>query len=875
MNTRNKVIKKIFITFIIIAIIITYNLYYLSNTRIKIPSNVATKILAFFNKQILVVNDDIELYFSDYNFELTSSKIDVIHPSKKILKLRNIKLSFSPFLLHGVLTSKIINSEILVFAAIDNKLDQEMMDDFNKQNYLPCDGKIVTNYNLLGAQKIEAKFISNSGWHQSHNKNIPKINLNELSIDLNYQDNQLYLNKLKLQYSNNILTSLEGVFKFHNDELSSAKFKTSIQNLPIEYLDGLWPKILFPKIHKWVSSNINKGFIKNAQGTFNFTENDLKTDSIIAKDSVNVKINVSDMNLNYLSKYPPVTNIDGIIYFNGESLLLKASSAKLLNNNIYNSALTFDFNKFTISLITNASGHIKDFKDFIPDQVHNKLEKYGIPYNSINGSLDGTLSLDVPISDEFKASDLKFNLKANFKNLSVNKLTFLELKNGTIDLSNNDTKTELNIHDKNSLSINLLNYHEEKNNHLNQINITGNIAIEKEITLGNIQINNGKININTKIIDNEWNTNLDLINTEVFFIPLGYKKLLSDSLNISCSGQILDDSLESNNCSIGGSKFKGTASFVYSYKDNILSKLVFSNLRINDNNFNLEIFSKKGFSSYNITAKSLNLSQTKEIKTTSEKSNFKFSLKADKVFVKNNIHLSDVKANIELKDNNPPDISFFALSNGDKISISKAKKNNKEFYSLHSSSASLFSQAFDIYKNIKKGELLIELHPTVTPEGIDYNGTLSIKKFYLSNTSILTKVMLGVLSPFNSPQAIAKAFQGGSLQADHFLAKLHYNNGVLKLKEGVISGTSYDVKINGIVDVNKKYLDFKGLYIPSLYGINTLISSIPLLGSLISGGDKSAFLAVSFGVKGNFDNPISSVNPLSVFTPGFIRNIFN
>ena len=91
MNASNKVIKKFIITFIIIASIITYNLYYLSHTQLKISSNFVTKILTLYNKQILVVSDDIELRFIDYKFQVTSSKMDVVYPSKKILKLRNIK----------------------------------------------------------------------------------------------------------------------------------------------------------------------------------------------------------------------------------------------------------------------------------------------------------------------------------------------------------------------------------------------------------------------------------------------------------------------------------------------------------------------------------------------------------------------------------------------------------------------------------------------------------------------------------------------------------------------------------------------------------------------------------------------------------------
>jgi hypothetical protein len=207
-----------------------------------------------------------------------------------------------------------------------------------------------------------------------------------------------------------------------------------------------------------------------------------------------------------------------------------------------------------------------------------------------------TLNLNFPVSDSFKASDLQLHLKANFQNLSISKINFLELKNGTIELFNKDNKIQLNINDKQSLSINLLHHHEEENKHLNKISVMGDVAIEKEFTLNNITFNKGIVKVTTNIINDDWSTTLDLANAEIFLIPLGYTKPLSNSLNISCSGKILDKSFESNDCIIGGNKFKGKISFIYSYEDHILSKLILNRAIINDNEFSLEAFSKKEFS---------------------------------------------------------------------------------------------------------------------------------------------------------------------------------------------------------------------------------------------------------------------------------------
>ena len=170
---------------------------------------------------------------------------------------------------------------------------------------------------------------------------------------------------------------------------------------------------------------------------------------------------------------------------------------------------------------------------------------------------------------------------------------------------------------------------------------------------------------------------------------------------------------------------------------------------------------------------------------------------------------------------------------------------------------------------------MIEFTPSFKDKEVEYSGQVKANNFYLTNTSILSKIILGILSPLNSPQAMAQSFQGGSLKADSFTAKVSFANGVLTLKDGVITGTSYSVKLEGKVDFNTKKVTFKGIYIPSFYGINTFISMLPLLGKLLAGGDKSAFIAASFSFGGPFDNIKTNFNPISILTPGFLRNIFN
>ncbi len=59
------------------------------------------------------------------------------------------------------------------------------------------------------------------------------------------------------------------------------------------------------------------------------------------------------------------------------------------------------------------------------------------------------------------------------------------------------------------------------------------------------------------------------------------------------------------------------------------------------------------------------------------------------------------------------------------------------------------------------------------------------------------------------------------------------------------------------------------------YGLTGVLDSIPLLGTILSGGEGEGIVAMTFRVRGTPEDPEFSVNPLSLLAPGILRNIFS
>jgi hypothetical protein len=59
------------------------------------------------------------------------------------------------------------------------------------------------------------------------------------------------------------------------------------------------------------------------------------------------------------------------------------------------------------------------------------------------------------------------------------------------------------------------------------------------------------------------------------------------------------------------------------------------------------------------------------------------------------------------------------------------------------------------------------------------------------------------------------------------------------------------------------------------YVFNSLLGRIPVLGWMFSPEKGGGVIAARYSVRGPLESPEVTVNPLSTFTPGFLRNLFN
>lgn len=200
----------------------------------------------------------------------------------------------------------------------------------------------------------------------------------------------------------------------------------------------------------------------------------------------------------------------------------------------------------------------------------------------------------------------------------------------------------------------------------------------------------------------------------------------------------------------------------------------------------------------------------------------------------------------------------------------KPDKEGKRVFRLETEDAGAALKAFQVYKNIRGGKLVVYAEPIRGVFDRNLSGIAEISDFKAVNAPVLAK-LLGIMSLTGLPEALSGEGLSFSKLEASFNWVYRRNGSLLVLKEGRTSGNSIGLTFDGTFDNAAHRVDVNGTIIP-MSGVNEFIGNIPLVGDILTGGS-GGVIAATYSVKGASSEPNISVNPLSVLTPGILRRI--
>jgi hypothetical protein len=133
--------------------------------------------------------------------------------------------------------------------------------------------------------------------------------------------------------------------------------------------------------------------------------------------------------------------------------------------------------------------------------------------------------------------------------------------------------------------------------------------------------------------------------------------------------------------------------------------------------------------------------------------------------------------------------------------------------------------------------------------------------------------MARLLSSVGSLRGLSEMLNGDGVTFAGLEAPLTLVDGRLYVAESRAAGPSLGITGKGSIELADGTLDLDGVIVPS-YGLNSLLSGVPVLGSLLASRPGEGVLGLTYSMNGPSDAPRVGVNPLSALTPGILRRIF-
>ena len=187
---------------------------------------------------------------------------------------------------------------------------------------------------------------------------------------------------------------------------------------------------------------------------------------------------------------------------------------------------------------------------------------------------------------------------------------------------------------------------------------------------------------------------------------------------------------------------------------------------------------------------------------------------------------------------------------------------------LTSEDAGALLLAFGVMKTVRGGRLSVNASWANNSRSAPLSGTAELNDF-----SVVDAPGVGKLLQALTVYGVFEAVQGPGLTFSSMVAPFTLTPRTLTFREARAFSASLGLTVQGQIDRQRNTVDVNGTIVPA-YALNTLLGRIPLIGRLFSPERGGGLFAATYRVNGPLDNPNVSVNPLSMLTPGFLRNLF-
>ncbi|MDD9841512.1 MAG: AsmA-like C-terminal domain-containing protein, partial [Alphaproteobacteria bacterium] len=752
----------------------------------------------------------------------------------------------------------------------------------------------------------------------------------ELGFEIDLIEERLDLTRVEF-------TSGGGLFSFgseitYNDPTLPIILSGEVKNLPADGLKKLWPSTIARGVHDWFNKNIHGGLM--SVGTLNMQTSiaalrDLKKGIALPSQALDFVIEAENAEIHYYKDLPPARNVTVQLVLAGNRFdaYIKRGEVIAPDNSIISikdgkfSAPDFHIRGNDGQIEIALEGRISAFLQMLDLPDLNLLQRFKLDSDIIDGYANGNLQISVPLTRrlpkqvfynrirvDVDAQFIDFALRDKFKNYKI------DGKQIDFKLNREQFHAEGEIRLNNvPFKIDWLEYFSPTQSPRTIISLD---AVLDEKQFANLSLNwpsrhiRGPVPTRVELRGKLEAFDLlslraDLTQAQVNMSPIAYDKPVGEAASVELDLRFInknqlvafDMAIENENVNIKAA---------LEFDNQLLTALHIAPLQIpNAYDAEIHLTQNNGARQLRIIGKQFDISRMlksqefgaveveksekgeKGVKkpppaeTDKEKRDNAFSLTnmlgenidikiaIDRAAANNGIILNGLKGELIRRDAHFERVFVNAeFADESPFDFQLVRENAKTRYlSLNVPIAEHFFKGIDRIAGMKGGRLLLlgEIEDGAQVTG---NGRLYVADFNVRDVPTLAKILsLGSLT------GIADTLTGEGIAFRQAEIRYRFNEQLFEIEDMRINGPAVGLTLEGIIDRRADHIYMDGTLVPA-YGINSFLGKIPLIGSLFSGGRGGGLLGLSYNVEGALDDPEVKVNPLSLFTPGFLRNIF-
>lgn len=737
-----------------------------------------------------------------------------------------------------------VSTDVKIASLIASRSYQDKI--FSTQVYIHHDLNLIESANVTNIN-----FDSIELWPISNNQ----LGKGKCIYESHFLTNQKLHCNLDIGNSANLAFNSE--FSYFLGKIESLKLDSEISNIPIFLYKTFLSFLPQNDDVKLIEYYIQDGIITSGKLNLNL-DKEFFAKNNLTENNLNGSFHIDNFELKYDDVFPTIKKMDIDVTLNGAISTFLVNKAYSSNTLLSDGVVTFKWEEGGRSKIfvkANAKGPAVDLIDFIVPANLENLKKKDIDFRKLTGEATTTVDITIPLEPN---TNNTYNITSEVQNVGLKILKDnIEVKKGKIsgifdghkvelkgNAKINDFASEISYkYDFNKVEgvdqlLNIRLKIEGKDTKYNLINVrSGNAILDFEYKN---QDDKGKITVNSNLKDLDFYLDKISINKSA-----GERANLSFTADTDGPKQDLysvklvgDNDLEI----IGNINAKGKAT-VFNFPVIKHKKTsVKAEVKVSDDELTADLQGE----TLDLTDADMMqfLKKDKKIASTTN-----IKLRIDKIKLKNDISLKDIKMKIKC-DKEKCYKGYLDSKIGSKFLKMLLKTfDNKEEWVVTSNNAGAVFKGFGLYNNMKAGSAILVLSTSrreITPGEIVpiIDGSFTFKKFAVVDAPVLTRMV----SFISLPGFVNIMRNNKDIIFTELTGKFSYDKNLIRIHDAYAQGPFFDFTMGGEVDTKKKRIKLKGSVVPSLYGISTMIKYIPVIGKVLSGGRRKGIVSAPYAV---------------------------